>query len=144
MTHVQVNQFVRPVCFAYNTSVQSSTGYTPYYLMYGREARLPVDSEFRTAATDTISPNLYVQKLQSALSYAYHIARDKLGIDKRPCLYDKQYSCMGNHSQKVTLYGCTHQSSLEEDIESSIIPGLAQIKFKVVKLQDCPPAFQLT
>ena len=61
-----------------------------YNLMYGREARLPVDLEFGTAVTDTISPNFYVQKLQSALSYAYHIARDKLGIvqQRQKALYD--------------------------------------------------------
>ena len=39
-------KFLRPVCFAYNTSIQASTGYTPYYLMYGREPQLPIDLEF--------------------------------------------------------------------------------------------------
>ena len=31
------------VTFAYNTSRQESTGFTPFYLLYGREAVLPVD-----------------------------------------------------------------------------------------------------
>ena len=31
------------VAFAYRTSVQESTGFTPYFLMYGREARIPAD-----------------------------------------------------------------------------------------------------
>ena len=33
------------VVFADRTSKQKSTGYTPFYLMYGREARLPVDTD---------------------------------------------------------------------------------------------------
>ena len=31
--------------FAYNTSQQSSTGMTPYFLMYGRTARLPIEGQ---------------------------------------------------------------------------------------------------
>lgn len=33
------------VLFAYRTSVQKSTGYTPFFLMYGRQAKLPIECE---------------------------------------------------------------------------------------------------
>ena len=37
---------VRKVCMAYNTSVLATTGYTPLYLMFWRETRLPADLMF--------------------------------------------------------------------------------------------------
>ena len=31
------------ICFAYNTARQESTGFSPFFLVYGRESNLPVD-----------------------------------------------------------------------------------------------------
>jgi len=37
------DRYVPPVLFAYRTSRQATTRITPFYLTYGREARLPID-----------------------------------------------------------------------------------------------------
>lgn len=46
--YVSTNQkdwdlYVGLTCFSYNTSIQETTRHTPFYLVYGREARLPID-----------------------------------------------------------------------------------------------------
>ena len=46
---------IRKVCMAYNTSVQASTGYTPFYLMFGCQARIPADAMFGTPPSTTES-----------------------------------------------------------------------------------------
>ena len=47
---------LRKVCLAYNTSVHATIGHTPFFLMFGRQAQLPVDPVFKTdkAAYDRV------------------------------------------------------------------------------------------
>ena len=40
----QWNQYISPVLFAYRTSKQSATKIEPFYLVYGRNATLPIDN----------------------------------------------------------------------------------------------------
>ncbi len=37
------DELLDPLCFAYNTSVHATTGFTPFESTYGRKPRLPID-----------------------------------------------------------------------------------------------------
>ena len=85
-------QHVRPVCMAYNTSVQASTGYTPFYLMFGRQARLPFDLMFGLSNTQDKVATDYAQHLQSSLHEAYQQVCDTMGVcqQRQKELYDRK------------------------------------------------------
>ena len=61
---------------AYNTSVQSTTGYTPFYLMFGRKARIPADVMFGTNTTAEQTTNEYAANLRAKLQASYHQVRE--------------------------------------------------------------------
>ena len=44
--HTDWEDHLRAICMAYNTSVQATTVFSPFYLMFGREARMPLDILF--------------------------------------------------------------------------------------------------
>uniref|UniRef100_A0A1X7TTA8 Integrase catalytic domain-containing protein n=1 Tax=Amphimedon queenslandica TaxID=400682 RepID=A0A1X7TTA8_AMPQE len=101
--------YIRPVCFAYNTSIHALTGFTPLYLMYGREARLPIDLTFgvTSSSLSDLFPLTYSRHMQLVLHYAYKKARDTLGDVQRrqKMLYDRKvHGPSYKEGDKVLLY----------------------------------------
>lgn len=70
------------VAFAYRTSVQESTHFTPYFLMYGREARIPSDLIYGPPPDTGSSTKLsdFVQDHQDTFRQAYQLTRQHLGL----------------------------------------------------------------
>ena len=66
-------QHVSTLVHAYNCTRSHTTGYSPYYLMYGRHPLLPIDIEFGVFTPDICETAMhkYEQKLKSQLEYAY-------------------------------------------------------------------------
>ena len=87
--------FIHTLTHAYNCTRNSSTGYSPFFLMFGRHPRLPVDVAFgihRIGEGVTFSTSKYVDWLQRRLAHAYQKAKtfaDKES-DRQKALFDRK------------------------------------------------------
>ncbi|CAF1524064.1 unnamed protein product [Adineta ricciae] len=84
--------FLASVVFAYNTGTHSTTGYSPYQLLFGREPRLPTD---QPASTFTFrKPNDYYEQLKKNMKIIHRNARENM-INKQK-QYKSRYDTQRN------------------------------------------------
>lgn len=91
------SQHIGHLVHAYNCTSNEATGFSPYYLMFGREARLPVDLCFGTSSDDTQQETYlkYVTEMRKELKAAYELAesiaaKQNEGNKRR---YDQKIRC---------------------------------------------------
>ena len=90
--HNSWEDHVQAVCLAYNTSVQPTTGYTRFYLMFGRQARIPIDIMFGNSPVVTSSPSVYATNLKQSMTFAYDQVRNKMNatFQRQKQFYDQK------------------------------------------------------
>ena len=101
------------LCFAYNTSVHPTTGFTPFYLPFGRQAVLPVDLMF-SPAQKSVTPSEYAAHLKYSLANAYEHVRKCTGAQqqRQKELYDRRvHGQVHDIGELVWL----HQSAVPQD-----------------------------
>lgn len=64
---------------SYRSAVEASTGYTPYFLLSGREMRLPLNIIYGPAERSTNRSD-YAAEVCTTLENAYEIARNRLNL----------------------------------------------------------------
>ena len=86
-------QNIRRVCLAYNSSVHASTGFSPFFLMFGRQVKLPVDLMYGSSKIEEVPVQEYVQKLKEDLQSSYQLVRDRCVTEhkRQKAIYDEKF-----------------------------------------------------
>ncbi len=86
----QWEDHIRKVCMAYNTSVHPTTGYTPFFLMFGRQARLPLDLMYPSATPPSVPQAEYAVQMKASLEGAYTRVRGTMRarLGRQKMIYD--------------------------------------------------------
>eukprot|EP00795_Rhopilema_esculentum_P004930 gene4930-21270_t len=70
------DKWLQEACYAYNTSVHSTTGFSPAELMFGRRFRVPIDILYGTF--ENTESNLSLQSYKDKLNSMYDTAREHM------------------------------------------------------------------
>ena len=91
-------EWISTLTHAYSCTMSQSTGFSPFFLMFGRIPRIPINVEFGVTLpnlSDTSRQN-YAQKLKAHLRWtyrkAYEVNLKELARHKK--YYDRKFKCM--------------------------------------------------
>ena len=89
-------EWVSAMTHAYNCTVSKTTRFAPYYLMFGREPKIPIYIELNWPSTqEEVAPKTYVDRLKQKLEWAYEKAQVNIqhNMKSRKKYHDKTVQC---------------------------------------------------
>ena len=108
------------VMMAYRSSVHESTGYTPQFLVHGRETSLPLDLMFPSPESDcTTNVHEFVHQRKQAFPRAFALVRDNLNKNQR------RRNAIYNHK----VHGPTYRDGQEVLLHTPVVPVGQSPKF---------------
>jgi transposase InsO family protein len=116
-THNNWDVYLNKLVFAYNTSQQTTTGETPFKLLYGRECRLPVDIAF-----DLPKDNRFGLKYKEALEECKEIVRFRVqdAQQRQKDEYDKRhFNVLFNKGDLVGLHVSRREVGMSQKLFKS-------------------------
>ena len=72
---------IKKLVFAYNNTVHKSTGFTPHFLLFGRDSRLPIDDIFNIDLENknkNLTHQNFVENWKNAMSSAFKIVNENV------------------------------------------------------------------
>ena len=110
--------YLPKVCMAHNASEQATTGYSPFYLMFGRQARIPVDLIYAPPQY-TPSHSEFAKNLCSSLREAYQYVCKSTGnqIKRQKEFYNRK------------VHGMPHRKGSLVWLYSTVVPHGRNKKF---------------
>ena len=84
------DSYLLEACFAYNTSIHSSTGFSPAELMFGWKFRVPLDVIYGTPDSPVIETS--VHRFRDNPTRMYNVAREQMNLqqEKYQTYHDKK------------------------------------------------------
>ncbi|CAG2203350.1 Transposon Ty3-G Gag-Pol polyprotein,Retrovirus-related Pol polyprotein from transposon opus,Retrovirus-related Pol polyprotein from transposon 297,Retrovirus-related Pol polyprotein from transposon 17.6,Transposon Ty3-I Gag-Pol polyprotein [Mytilus edulis] len=138
--HKNWDVYIPYVLFAYRSSIQESTQETPFYLMYGRDARLPIDVALSEPTVTYTDADDYKANVLTRLQEAFTLAKDNIQLaQQKQKAYSDKKSAEPDYEigQKVWVYSPASKVGLSHKLlhpwrgPHRIISKTSPVNFKI-------------